>query len=111
MLAATNRPEALDEAITRPGRFDRVINVPFPNADARLQILRVHSRNKRLAGDISWDRLARSTSSFSGADLMNLMNTSAINAARAVRLAQCCSAALGIVVHCSARVLIMLRRA
>ena len=85
MLAATNRPQSLDEALTRPGRFDRVITVPFPSVAGRIDILKVHARGKRVAANVNWRRIARATSGFSGADLMNLMNTSAIEAVRQVR--------------------------
>lgn len=85
MLAATNRPSALDEALTRPGRFDRVITIPYPNLRGRLDILDVHARDKPLDVDVNMHRVARATAGFSGADLMNLMNQSAVEAVRRVR--------------------------
>jgi cell division protease FtsH len=84
VLAATNRPESLDEALTRPGRFDRVIQVPYPSVDGRIDILKVHSRGKQLDEKINWRRVSRATAGFSGADLMNLMNVAAIEAVNEV---------------------------
>jgi cell division protease FtsH len=84
VLAATNRPSALDEALTRPGRFDRVITIPYPNLRGRLDILAVHARDKPLDTDVNMHRVAQATAGFSGADLMNLMNQSAIEAVRRV---------------------------
>ncbi|MFB7209090.1 ATP-dependent zinc metalloprotease FtsH [Streptomyces sp. NPDC056255] len=83
VLAATNRPEALDPALLRPGRFDRHVTVPLPNQTERAAILAVHARGKTLAPDVDWDTLARATPGFSGADLANLVNEAAINAVRA----------------------------
>jgi len=91
VLAATNRPSALDEALTRPGRFDRVITIPYPNLSGRLDILAVHSRDKPLDADVNMHRVARATAGFSGAELMNLMNQSAIEAVRQVRCEHACS--------------------
>ncbi|MEV6025913.1 ATP-dependent zinc metalloprotease FtsH [Streptomyces sp. NPDC052036] len=85
VLAATNRPEALDPALLRPGRFDRQVTVPLPNQAERAAILRVHSRGKTLAPDVDLDIVARATPGFSGADLANLVNEGAINAVRADR--------------------------
>ncbi|CAG9461153.1 unnamed protein product [Pedinophyceae sp. YPF-701] len=82
VLAATNRPASLDEALTRPGRFDRLVHLPLPNAKGRTEILKVHARGKSLAGDLDLDRFARATAGFTGAELMNLMNQSAILAVR-----------------------------
>lgn len=87
VLAATNRPSALDEALTRPGRFDRIITIPYPNLRGRLAILEVHARDKPLDADVNMHRVARATAGFSGADLMNLMNQAAVEAVRRVR---CC---------------------
>lgn len=84
VLAATNRPSALDEALTRPGRFDRIITIPYPNLRGRLDILAVHARGKPLDADVNMHRIARATAGFSGAELMNLMNQSAIEAVRQV---------------------------
>ncbi|MFF7842305.1 ATP-dependent zinc metalloprotease FtsH [Streptomyces ossamyceticus] len=83
VLAATNRPETLDPALLRPGRFDRHVTVPLPNQAERAAILAVHGRGKTLAPDVDWDAVARATPGFSGADLANLVNEAAINAVRA----------------------------
>jgi cell division protease FtsH len=85
VLAATNRPETLDPALLRPGRFDRQVEIPLPNLRERTAILQVHSRGKRLADDVDLDVVARSTPGFSGADLANLVNEAAIVAVRASR--------------------------
>ncbi len=82
LIAATNRPDVLDPALLRPGRFDRQIVVDQPDARGREGILRVHSRNKPLADDVVLDTLARGTPGFSGADLANMMNEAALLAAR-----------------------------
>lgn len=82
VMAATNRPDVLDPALLRPGRFDRRIMVDNPDIVAREDILRVHSRNKTLAKDVDLKKIAAHTPGFSGADLENLMNESAILAAR-----------------------------
>ncbi|HEX2298309.1 MAG TPA: AAA family ATPase, partial [Pseudonocardiaceae bacterium] len=82
VLAATNRPDVLDPALLRPGRFDRTIMVHPPDQDGRAAILRVHTRNVPLADDVDLDRLARSTPGMTGADLANLVNQAAIAAAR-----------------------------
>ncbi|MER6100224.1 ATP-dependent zinc metalloprotease FtsH [Streptomyces sp. NPDC001728] len=82
VLAATNRPESLDPALLRPGRFDRHVTVPLPNQAERAAILAVHARGKTLAPDVGWDPVARATPGFSGADLANLVNEAAINAVR-----------------------------
>ncbi|MEU9119977.1 ATP-dependent zinc metalloprotease FtsH [Streptomyces sp. NPDC048506] len=83
VLAATNRPEALDPALLRPGRFDRHVTVPLPNQAERAAILTVHAHGKTLAPDVDWNVVARATPGFSGADLANLVNEAAINAVRA----------------------------
>ncbi|MFD2417086.1 ATP-dependent zinc metalloprotease FtsH [Amycolatopsis pigmentata] len=85
VLAATNRPEALDAALLRPGRFDRQVAIPLPNQAERAAILAVHTADKHLAPDVDLDRLARGTPGFSGADLANVVNEGAINAVRANR--------------------------
>ena len=85
IMAATNRADILDPALLRPGRFDRQIYVNVPDVKGREEILKVHSRNKPLAQDVSFKTLARMTSGFSGADLENLLNEAAILAARAGR--------------------------
>jgi len=83
LVAATNRPDVLDPALLRPGRFDRQVVVPNPDVLGREQILQVHTRNMPLAPDISLRNLARGTPGFSGADLANLVNEAALLAARA----------------------------
>jgi cell division protease FtsH len=85
VLAATNRPEVLDPALLRPGRFDRQVTIPLPNVAERTAILAVHCRDKRLADDVDLDAVARATPGFSGADLANLANEAAIFAVRAGR--------------------------
>src|SRR5580698_9986749 len=85
VLGATNRPEVLDPALLRPGRFDRQITIPLPNLAERAAILAVHCRGKKLAGDVDLTAVARGTPGFSGADLANLANEAAINAVRAGR--------------------------
>lgn len=85
VLAATNRPETLDPALLRPGRFDRQVEIPLPNLRERTAILEVHARGKHLADDVDLDAVARSTPGFSGADLANLVNEAAIVAVRADR--------------------------
>ena len=82
LIAATNRPDILDPALLRPGRFDRQVTVDRPDLSGREQIIRVHSEGKPLAGDIDFGALAKLTPGFTGADLMNLMNESALLAAR-----------------------------
>jgi cell division protease FtsH len=82
VLAATNRPDSLDSALLRPGRFDRQVEIPLPNAKERAAILAVHSRDKHLASDVDLDAVARATPGFSGADLANLVNEAAIVAVR-----------------------------
>lgn len=82
VLAATNRPEVLDAALLRPGRFDRQVVIPLPNQGDRVEILRVHCRSKHLADDVDLETVARGTPGFSGADLANLANEAAIRAAR-----------------------------
>ena len=82
LIAATNRPDILDPALLRPGRFDRQVTVDRPDVLGREHILRVHAENKPLAPDVDFKRLAQLTPGFTGADLMNLMNESALLAAR-----------------------------
>jgi cell division protease FtsH len=82
VIAATNRPETLDPALLRPGRFDRTVEVPLPNQRERAAILAVHARDKHLAPDVDFDVVSRATPGFSGADLANLINEAAINAVR-----------------------------
>ena len=82
IIAATNRPDVLDSALLRPGRFDRQVTVDRPDYAGRLQILNVHARGKTIGKDVDLDRIARRTPGFTGADLSNLLNESAILAAR-----------------------------
>jgi cell division protease FtsH len=82
ILAATNRPDILDPALLRPGRFDRRVFVGLPDIKGREEILKVHSRGKPLAQDVKLDELAKSTPGFTGADLENLLNEAALLAAR-----------------------------
>ena len=82
LLAATNRPDILDPALLRPGRFDRQITVDRPDVRGREQILRVHAKNKPLADDVHFEKLAQLTVGFTGADLANLLNEAALLAAR-----------------------------
>src|SRR5579863_5551097 len=82
LIAATNRPESLDPALLRPGRFDRTVEIPLPNQTERRAILAVHTPDKHLAGDVDLDLIARGTPGFAGADLANLVNEAAIVAVR-----------------------------
>jgi cell division protease FtsH len=82
MMAATNRPDILDPALLRPGRFDRQIVVPLPDLEERLPILQVHSKDKRMAPDVDLSVIARGTPGMSGADLANLVNEAALFAVR-----------------------------
>ena len=82
IVAATNRPDVLDQALLRPGRFDRQVVVDRPDYSGRLQILEVHARGKTLAKDVDLDKVARRTPGYTGADLANLLNEAAILAAR-----------------------------
>ena len=82
IIAATNRPDVLDAALLRPGRFDRQVVVDRPDYAGRVEILKVHARGKTLGKDVDLDRIARRTPGFTGADLSNLLNEAAILAAR-----------------------------
>jgi cell division protease FtsH len=82
VIAATNRPDVLDSALLRPGRFDRQTTVDYPDLNGRLEILEVHARNKKVASDVSLDAVARRTPGFTGADLANVLNEAAIFTAR-----------------------------
>ena len=82
IIAATNRPDVLDPALLRPGRFDRQVTVSLPDKDARIEILKVHAKNKVLAKNITLEYLAKRTPGFSGADLENLLNEAALLAVR-----------------------------
>ena len=85
VLAATNRPDILDPALRRPGRFDREIYVGKPDSKGREEILKVHARDKKLADDVDLHRIAMTTTGYTGADLQNLLNEAAIMATRADR--------------------------
>ncbi|MGW6504079.1 AAA family ATPase [Nonomuraea angiospora] len=84
-MAATNRPDTLDPALFRPGRFDRQVTVPLPNQVERAAILAGHATGKHLTPDVDFSKIARATPGFSGADLANVVNEAAINAVRADR--------------------------
>ena len=78
VLAATNRPEMLDKALLRPGRFDRQITIPVPDLKGRLEILKIHAEDKRLADDVNLESIAEDTAGFTGAELANILNEAAI---------------------------------
>lgn len=82
VIAATNRPDILDPALLRPGRFDRQVTVSYPDIKGRTEILAVHARNKPLSDDVDLETIAKSTPGFTGADLANLLNEAALLAAR-----------------------------
>ena len=82
IIAATNRPDILDPALLRPGRFDRQLTVGYPDVKGREEILKVHAKNKPLAPDVDLSVIAKSTAGFTGADLENLLNEAALSAAR-----------------------------
>ena len=82
VLAATNRPEMLDKALLRPGRFDRRITIPTPDLKGRLEILKIHSKDKRLAEDVNLESIAEDTAGFTGAELENILNEAAIVATK-----------------------------
>ncbi|WP_409432051.1 ATP-dependent zinc metalloprotease FtsH [Litorimonas sp. RW-G-Af-16] len=86
IIAATNRPDVLDKALLRPGRFDRQIEVPYPDIQGREKILEVHMKGKPIAADLDVKYIARGTPGFSGADLMNLVNEAALLSARRNKL-------------------------
>jgi cell division protease FtsH len=83
VIAATNRPDVLDPALRRPGRFDRHIHIPLPDIRGRLEILKVHARNVKMGGDAELERIARGTPGFSGADLAAVINEAALAATMA----------------------------
>ena len=85
ILAATNRPEALDPALTRPGRFDRRVPVELPDLKGRIDILKVHARKIKVAEDVDFDKVARMAAGASGAELANIVNEAALRAVRAGR--------------------------
>lgn len=78
VLAATNRPEMLDKALLRPGRFDRQITIPSPDLKGRLEILKIHSEDKKLSDDVNLESIAEDTAGFTGAELANILNEAAI---------------------------------
>ena len=78
VIAATNRPEMLDEALLRPGRFDRTINIALPDIKGREEILKIHSKNKKIADDVDFKSIAGDTAGFTGAELENILNEAAI---------------------------------
>ena len=82
VIAATNRGDLLDPALLRPGRFDRRVLVDYPDLEGRKAILKIHSRGKPFESDVNWDRVAKRTVGFSGADIENMLNEAAIDAAR-----------------------------
>ena len=82
LMAATNRPDVLDPALLRPGRFDRQVIVGRPDLAGRTQILKVHAKDKPLAKNVNFETLAKQTPGFTGADLANLLNEAALLAAR-----------------------------
>lgn len=82
VMAATNRPDVLDPALVRPGRFDRKVVLDLPDIDGRKSILKIHAKGKPFSSDVNWDKVAQRTAGFSGADLENMLNEAAILAAR-----------------------------
>ena len=82
VLAATNRPEMLDKALLRPGRFDRQITIPAPDKKGRLEILKIHSKDKKIADDLDLESIAEDTAGFTGAELANILNEAAIIATK-----------------------------
>ncbi|TVR30894.1 MAG: ATP-dependent metallopeptidase FtsH/Yme1/Tma family protein [Balneolaceae bacterium] len=85
VMAATNRPDILDKALLRPGRFDRQVTVDLPSKNSRVEILKIHARKKPMADDVDMDKVASGTPGFSGADLENLLNEASLYAGRAKR--------------------------
>jgi len=85
VIAATNRGDLLDTALLRPGRFDRRVIVDFPDVEGRKEIAKIHAKNKPFDTTVNWDRVAKRTVGYSGADLENMLNEAAISAARAIR--------------------------
>lgn len=82
VLAATNRPEMLDKALLRPGRFDRQITIPSPDLKGRLEILKIHSKDKKISEDVNLESIAEDTAGFTGAELSNILNEAAIIATK-----------------------------
>ena len=87
VMAATNRPDVLDPALVRPGRFDRRVVLDLPDVEGRKMILKIHAKGKPFAEDVNWEKVAKRTVGFSGADLENMLNESAIMAARLAKKA------------------------
>lgn len=85
VMAATNRPDILDKALLRPGRFDRQVTIDLPSQNARVEILKIHAKNKSLDEDVDLEKIARGTPGFSGADLENLLNEASLYAGREKR--------------------------
>ncbi|MGE5041644.1 MAG: ATP-dependent zinc metalloprotease FtsH [Candidatus Levyibacteriota bacterium] len=85
VMAATNRPDVLDPALVRPGRFDRRVVLPLPDIEGRKDILKIHATGKPFEGNVDWEKIARRTVGFSGADLENMLNEAAILAARSAK--------------------------
>jgi len=85
VMGATNRPDILDQALLRPGRFDRQVTVDLPSQNARVEILKLHAKNKPISDEVDFERIARSTPGFSGADLENLLNEATLYAGREKR--------------------------
>ncbi|MEX2600282.1 MAG: ATP-dependent zinc metalloprotease FtsH [Balneolaceae bacterium] len=85
VIAATNRPDILDKALLRPGRFDRQITIDLPSKEARVDILKIHAKNKPFDDEVDMDKIARATPGFSGADLANLLNEASLYAGREKR--------------------------
>src|SRR3989337_3272392 len=82
VMAATNRPDVLDPALVRPGRFDRRVSLDLPDMEGRKAILKIHAKGKPVEAKIDWDKVAKRTVGFSGADIENMLNEAAIRAAR-----------------------------
>ena len=82
IIAATNRPDVLDPALLRPGRFDRQVHVPLPDIRGREEILKIHAEKVQMSENVDLSVIARGTPGFSGADLKNLVNEAALGAAR-----------------------------
>ena len=82
VIGATNRPDIVDEALLRPGRFDRILQIPLPEKQARREIFNIHTRKKPLSGDVDLEKLAELSDSLTGADIAAICNTAAITAVR-----------------------------
>ena len=82
VLAATNRPEMLDKALLRPGRFDRQVTIATPDLNGRIEILKIHAKDKKFADNVTFKGIAEDTAGFTGAELANILNEAAIIATR-----------------------------